>query len=184
MMLAGLIAFLGLMSEGRGGGAGMQDKRIQKRVEVQAPAAEVWQAWSTQAGLETFFAPRARIELRPEGAFDIWFFPDAPKGERGAEDLRILSYLPGEMLSFEWDAPPSMPTVRREKSFVVVQLRALGTDRTEVTLTHLGWKEGEEWQRAFDYFTGAWDVVLGRLQRRFAEGKPIDWKAELGKGGK
>jgi uncharacterized protein YndB with AHSA1/START domain len=85
-----------------------------------------------------------------------------------------LSYLPEEILSFEWNAPPHLPNVRQEKTWVVVQFEAGSTERTRVKLTHLGWGEGEEWDQAFAYFTQAWQVVLGRLTHRFSVG-PIDW---------
>ncbi len=44
----------------------------------------------------------------------------------------------------------------------------------KVHFTQLGWGEGEQWDKVFDYFTEAWDIVLGRLQYRFSAG-PIDW---------
>ena len=47
-----------------------------------------------------------------------------------------------------------------------------------VTLHHVGWGDGGEWDKAYDYFDRAWDAVLANLQKRFAEG-PIDWKPFL-----
>ncbi len=99
---------------------------------------------------------------------------EAPVGSQGGEGLKILSYLPEEMLSFEWNAPSHLPNVRQEKNWVVVQFEAESVERTRVKLTHLGWGEGEEWDQAFAYFTQTWQVVLGRLAHRFSAG-PIDW---------
>ena len=47
--------------------------------------------------------------------------------------------------------------------------------RKNHSLTHDGWGEGDEWDKAFEYFTEAWiDVVLPRLEYRFRVG-PVDW---------
>ena len=152
------------------------DKAIVKRVTVRATVPEVWQCWTTKAGLESFFAPYCSIELWPGKPFEVWFFPDNPPGTRGAEDLELLSFLPQRMLSFEWDAPPHLPEVRRHGNWVVVTFEPSGEDQVVVELTHLGWKQGEQWDQAFSYFERAWDIVLGRFEQRIAEG-PIDWEA-------
>jgi uncharacterized protein YndB with AHSA1/START domain len=88
--------------------------------------------------------------------------------------LKILSFLPEEILSFDWNAPPQFPTVRGQRTWVVVQFFPLDNDKAKVRLTHLGWGEGEEWDKVFQYFKRAWDVVLGRLQHMFVSG-PMDW---------
>jgi uncharacterized protein YndB with AHSA1/START domain len=151
-------------------------KQIAKEVEVEAPLAEVWRVWTTAAGAEEFFAPRARVELEPGGAYELLFMPDNAPGSRGAEDLKVLSYLPMEMLSFDWSFPPSIPSLRGSgaRTWVVVQLSDLGDGRTRVRLNQLGWHEGADWDRGFEYFQEAWDVVLGRLKQRFESG-PVDW---------
>src|SRR5262249_29821112 len=47
-----------------------------------------------------------------------------------------------------------------------------------VTLSHLGWGEGGQWDEAFKYFDNAWGRVLANLEKRFAEG-PTDWTGRL-----
>jgi len=154
------------------------DKRIEKEVVVKATLAEVWHAWTTEEGVRTFFAPAAKVELRIGGAYEMYFVPDAPAGQRGGEGLKVLSYLPMEMLSFDWSFPPSIPSLRDAgaRTWVVVTFAAAGPGQVRVRLTHLGWREGEDWERGYAYFQHAWDTVLARLERRFASG-PIDWSA-------
>jgi uncharacterized protein YndB with AHSA1/START domain len=150
-------------------------KSIEKSITVSAPLSEVWKAWTTLDGVKTFFAPEANIELWPGGPYEIFFFPQNKPGQRGAEGLRVLSFLPERMLSFEWNAPPEFPNVRAEKTWVVVEFSPEGKNQTTVQFTHIGWREGAEWDGAFNYFVDAWDIILGRLARRFSHG-PIDWK--------
>lgn len=153
----------------------IQEKRIRKEITVNASIDRVWKAWTTAKFAVDFFAPKANIELIVGGPYELLFDLDAPVGSQGSEGVKVLSYLPEEMLSFEWSAPPEFPTVRKQRTWVVVQFSALDNGKTRVRLTHLGWREGEEWNKVFEYFKRAWDVVLGRLQYMFVSG-PIDWK--------
>ena len=75
------------------------NRMIQKEVTVAAPVAEIWQAWTTEEGALTFFAPKANVELAIGGRYEMLFDPAAPPGSQGGEGLKILSYLPEEMLS-------------------------------------------------------------------------------------
>lgn len=153
---------------------------VRKEVKVNAPIEKVWNAWTTNEGAMKFFAPKAIIELTPGGRYELYFDLEASKGSRGGEGCRVLSFLPMVMLSFEWNAPPEFPNVRKEQkqkhTWVVVQFYPIARDQTKVRLTHLGWKEGEEWEKVFQYFMRAWDIVLGRLEHMFSTGKPIDWE--------
>jgi uncharacterized protein YndB with AHSA1/START domain len=153
----------------------MLQQMIRKEVVVDASAEAVWKAWTTSEGAVTFFAPQANIKLAVGGSYELYFDPDAPEGSRGSEGLRVLSFLPLEMLSFEWSAPPVYPAVRQgQRTWVVVQFYPLSQNKVRVRLTHLGWREGEEWDKVFQYFKRAWDIVLGRLEHRFSKG-PIEW---------
>ena len=153
---------------------------IRKEVRVNASIEKVWKAWTTNDGATTFFAPKAKIELTLGGSYELYFDLQAPKGSQGGEGCRVLSFLPMEMLSFEWNAPSEFPNVREEQArkhtWVVVQFCPLASEQTRVRLTHLGWREGEEWEKVFQYFLRAWDIVLGRLERMFSTGEPIDWE--------
>lgn len=160
-----------------GAGAGAQaPPPIELTVQVAAPAAEVWSAWTTVEGATTFFARAAEIEPRVDGRYDILFFPANPPGQRGAEGMRILAFEPPQRLMFSWNAPPHLAHARAQRAVVEVRLRPLSEQRTEVELRHFGWGEGEHWQATRAYFAQAWPLVLRRLTHRFAHG-PVDWDA-------
>ncbi len=63
-------------------------------------------------GIVSFFAPDARVEPHVGGAFRIHFDLGAPPGGKGADGRRFMALQPRQMLSFDWNAPPSMPQVR------------------------------------------------------------------------
>jgi uncharacterized protein YndB with AHSA1/START domain len=147
------------------------------RVEatIDAPVSEVWRLWTTSQGAEEFFAQKANIGLAIGGPYEIQFDPrDETSGTKG---LKVLSYVPKEMISFQWNAPTEYPEVRNGGTWVVVQMRPEGAQRTHVTVTHLGWKQGPEWDRAYDHFVQGWGDLMKRLERRVGDG-PIDWNKE------
>ena len=150
------------------------ERAIDKEVVVAAPIEAVWKSWTTKAGIESFFAPEAEIEPRVGGAFHIHVNPFGEPGMKGADDMRFMALQPPKMLSFDWNAPPSLPEIRQQRTFVVVRLADVDGKTTRVTLHHTGWGDGGEWDKTYTYFDRAWGVVLGNLKKRFDEG-PRDW---------
>lgn len=150
------------------------ERAIDKEVLVPAGVDAVWQAWTTNEGLASFFAPEAVVEARVGGPFHIHMDPKAQPGSRGADDMRILAIQPKKMLSFDWNAPPHLPQARQQRTFVIVRLAPVDAKSTRVTLHHTGWGEGGEWDQAYQYFDRAWVQVLGGLKTRFEQG-PKDW---------
>jgi uncharacterized protein YndB with AHSA1/START domain len=154
------------------------ERAIDKSIDIPATLDETWAAWTTREGITSFFAPDAEIDARVGGAFHIHIDPGAPAGSKGADDMRFMALQPKQMLSFDWNAPPSLPEVRAQRTFVVVRFESLADKLTRVTLHHTGWGSGGEWDKAYGYFDRAWGNVLGNLKKRFEQG-PQDWKPWL-----
>jgi uncharacterized protein YndB with AHSA1/START domain len=148
-----------------------------KEVIVKAPQEEVWNAWSTTDGIKTFFAPGGDVRAEVGGPYEIWFMPDAPAGDRGADFMKVLAVEAPRMIAFTWNAPPSIPEIRKNGPWtrVTITLTPMGEAETKVTLVHDRILTGAEWDRYQDYFMKAWDWVLGNLQKRFVEG-PMQWE--------
>ena len=161
-----------------GTAADAAERAIDKAVTVAASLDEAWAAWTTREGITSFFAPDAKIEPRVGGAFEIYFNPYAEPGMKGADGMRYLALQPPRMISFDWNAPPSLPQARLQRTFVVVRFAPLGDKSTQVTLHHTGWGDGGEWDQAYVYFDRAWGNVLDSLKKRFDSG-PLDWSAWL-----
>ncbi|HEY2628106.1 MAG TPA: SRPBCC domain-containing protein [Usitatibacter sp.] len=150
------------------------ERMLQKEVTVKSPLPAVWDAWTTTEGIKTFFAPDGHVEARPDGPFQIYLNPYAEPGMKGADDMHVLAVQPFQMLSYTWNAPPSLPEARKQRTVVIIRFASVSKDETRVTLTQVGWGDGGEWDKAYAYFDKAWDVVLGNLQQRFVTG-PVDW---------
>lgn len=153
----------------------MNERIISGTVICDGAIQDVWQAWTTENGATTFFAPACKIEPQIGGAYEMYFNPDGAPGQKGGEGLTILALQKHKMLSFTWNAPPHIPTVRGQFTSVIIRFDKLNLNQTRCTLFHSGWGDGGEWDEAFEYFSSAWlKVVLPRLVYRFKHG-PIDW---------
>lgn len=136
---------------------------------------KLWPLWSSTAGVTQWLVDEAHIELRPGGAYEVYFLLDSPRGSRGSETCRVLSFIPNRMLSFTWNAPPHLDKTRFQHTWVVVELfdmPALEKDApvaTRVVITHMGWpasgmRDEPQWAETFAYFETAWTGVLNQLE--------------------
>ena len=146
------------------------ERVLRHEVTVAAPVEQVWNAWTTEQGLE-FISAESRVELRIGGPYE-WFLdlpPDAD-GRRGSEGSRVLAWLPRRMLAFAWTFPPDVASLRAtgETTQVVVLFNALDEETTRVRLHAHGWRRGPDWEAGWAYFDAAWAAVLDRLQAHFA----------------
>jgi uncharacterized protein YndB with AHSA1/START domain len=143
------------------------DKQIIKAKILHATRGAVWQKWTTREGLLSFFGKDNKIEITPGGPYEIYFILDNPEGLRGSESCIVLSFVPKEMLSFTWNAPPVFMDMRNavELTWVVLSFREISNDLTEIVLKHVGWPDHPDWVPVYDYFVKAWDVVLNNLEK-------------------
>src|SRR5580704_1110606 len=143
------------------------EKALVIEVVVPAPVGEVWKAFTTSDGLSTWLTPNAVVDLREGGEWTAKF----PGGSTGGGT--ILSFVPEKELVISAVAPDKFPTVRATRTRARFSFEAKGGS-TVVRLTQTGWKEGDEWVRAYEYLTVGNAQLLATLHHRFVSG-PIDW---------
>lgn len=165
---AGVVEVVGPGCALAAGTGDLSPRLIRHELVLAAPPPQVWALWTTNKGLESWFVPRADVELRIGGKFEVLFLLDQPPGLQGSEGCRVLSFLPERMLSFTWNAPPTHPLTRPQHTWVVIELAPEGAG-TRFVLTHLGWPEAGmaqadgPWVATFVYFDAAWAEVLSEL---------------------
>lgn len=149
----------------------LNERSLVVRKVVPATVYDVWWAWTTSEGLASFFAEGSTLDLKIGGAWELYMSVDAPVGSRGSEGCKLLTYVPYEMLCFEWTSPPSIPELRDAGILtrVMVEMKEIGVGYTEVTITHSGFGSGELWDRNDAYFEKAWPHVANNMEKTFAE---------------
>ena len=157
-------------------------RTIHLELVVSATRGQLFRLWMTEEGLGRFFAPRAKIEPRVGGRYEMIFAPELhPEGEdQGTKGARILRLERDRLLVFEWipfvtkkhpsgAGPPVVSAEERNQrpipTWVEVELEDVPgePDRTRVRLTHRGFRSGGAWDEALPYFWRQWGIILGRL---------------------
>ena len=149
------------------------NKALIFEVTIPAPIDEVWKAFTTSEGLSTWLTPGAVVDLRAGGEWTAHY----PGGKTGGGT--ILTFKPKSEIVMSAMAPEWFPRVRADRTTARFEFKAVDKGSTLVRLTQTGWKEGEEWDKAYDYLAGGNAELLQTLHRRFVSG-PIDWAKEWG----
>jgi uncharacterized protein YndB with AHSA1/START domain len=149
------------------------EKALLFETTVPASLDEVWSAFTTSEGLSTWLTPGAVVDLRKGGEWTAHF----PGGATGGGT--IIDFTSKMKIVMSAKAPPMFPHVAAERTTAIWTFESLGEKETRVKLRQTGWKEGEEWDKAYDYLATGNAQLLDTLRRRFENG-PIDWNKEWG----
>ncbi len=144
------------------------EKALRFDVVIAANPANVWQVFTTSAGLSTWLWRDCTVELREGGGWIAHY----PGGKTGGGT--IISFRESHQLVLHAMAPERFPEVRRVGTTAVFDFGPEG-DGTRVTLTQTGWREGKEWDDAYEYLTSGNAQLLEQLYARFEHG-PIKWQ--------
>lgn len=149
------------------------ERALRFEATVPAPLDDVWTAFTTQEGLATWLWRDVRVDLRPGGDWVVLF----PGGKTGGGT--IVSFAPKRRITMAAMAPEQFPEVRAQRTTAVFEFEAVTPDSTKVTLTQTGWKQGREWDEAYEYLATGNATLLQQLHRRFVSG-PLPWPKPQG----
>ena len=137
---------------------------------VDAPPSQVWAAFTTSAGLRSWMAPVAEIDLRIGGRMKTNYNAQGTLDDPQAIENTILAFEPERMLSMKVAAPPvGFPFPNAiQKMWSVVYFQPEGAGRTRVRAVSLGFGPDEESQKMRAFFDKGNAQTLSQLQKRFA----------------
>ena len=137
---------------------------------IEAPTEAVWNAWATGAGLRSWLAPHAEIDLRVRGRMRTNYASKGSLGDATTIENTILSFEPERMLSIQVSkTPEGFPFPNAiQHMWTVMYFEPVGPDRTRVRVVGLGFRADAESQRMRAFFDQGNAMTLQQLQRRFA----------------
>jgi uncharacterized protein YndB with AHSA1/START domain len=145
------------------------DRALRFEVVVPASLDDVWGAFESAEGVQTWLWSTARVDLVPGGDWLVLY----PGGKTGGGT--VLSVDPKRQLAIAALAPEQFPHVRAERTRAVFGFETVDARHTQVTLVQTGWKSGAEWDEAYEYLADGNAQLLAQLYQRFVSG-PIQWK--------
>jgi len=166
-MHRGLVVLLAVLWMG---GVHAQDTGpIVSEAVIEAAPSEVWAVWSTGAGLRTWLAPHAEIDLRIGGLMRTNYNPQGTLGDPSTIENAILSFEPDRMLSIRVvRTPEGFPFATAiQKMWTVIYLDPVDGGLTRIRVVGLGFTSTEESQRMREFFQIGNDATVRQLQDRF-----------------
>lgn len=135
---------------------------------VEGTPAEVFELWTQGEHVIRWFGTGANLDPRVGGIYEIQFGL-RPDGETaGPRENRILSLKPGRALDFEWDMPQFAKELNTKPlpTWVEVRFELYSEEpaKTQIRFSHLGFGEGELWDRCIEFFERGWFDILFRLK--------------------
>jgi uncharacterized protein YndB with AHSA1/START domain len=156
-------------------GRGFSEERILRtEAVVRAPVGEVWKAFTTKEGVQSWMVPVAEVELRVGGTLKTNYNPQARIGDAGTIVHHILSYEPERMLATRFTAPEGAPVSAQlaQATWVVYRFEPVSPQETRVTVTMVGWGDGPVWDASYDFFKRGNEWELQQLVKHFAPQTP------------
>lgn len=149
----------------------LEDTRLVHEGVVEAAVDDVWTAFTTKAGAESWMVAHAEIDLRVGGKMLTHYDPKGKIGDPNTIENTILSFDPKRMLSIKATKPPqNFPLAEAIKSmWTVVYFEEVGPKRTRVTVVGLGYGNDEESKKLRKHFEWGNAYTLKKLQERFAK---------------
>lgn len=162
-----IIAVLAILPNTSGA---QDDNRLVHEGVVNAPVDQVWAAFTTKVGLESWMAAHAEIELKIGGKMRTQYDPKGTIGDAKAIENTILSYEPNRMLSIKaTKAPEAFPFPNAIKNmWTVVYFEAEGGKSTRVREVSMGFGDDDESKKMREFFERGNEFTLQQLQKRFA----------------
>lgn len=155
-------------------------ERVQ-RLEIVIPNVtpeQVWEAVSTSAGLRTFVAPVAEVQMKSGGRYFTNYDPAARIGDPGTVLNTVLTYVPLEMVAIHVRLGTKIfpaSVAEADQLSAIMQIKDLGNGSVRVSEIMTGWQSGEDWDKVYKFFQTGNAYVLGQLYKRFAVG-PRVWR--------
>lgn len=152
-------------------GKRLTDRSITQSALVAGALASVYARFTTAEGVRRFFGVDAAIDMRPGGAYEVFFKrrEEADAVQNSSTGCRVLWYVDNQEVAFEWNAPPyfaSELNLQPLPMWVVVTLSPEpGRQHTLVQVQHHGFGRSALWDRVFEFYVRAWPEILLRLQR-------------------
>jgi uncharacterized protein YndB with AHSA1/START domain len=128
------------------------------QVTIPLPTSMIFAALTDPVQLKGWLCAEATVEPRVGGRYDLTFVGETPFVSHGS----ITRMTPDVEVGFTWGAPPAYADLMNgepPKTNVYVRLQD-SPEGIDVTLEHIGWGSGPQWEEARSWHFHLWDDRL------------------------
>ena len=143
-------------------------RSISFQVQVQGTPDQIFRLWVSPDGIKSFMGSGSNVDPKVGGLYEIDFGLTPDGQAAGPRNNRVLRYMPGSALDFEWTMPVFAEELNVDPlpTWVEIRLEPFGKngDQTLVRFDHYGFGEGPQWDKCYDFFERGWFDILFRLK--------------------
>jgi uncharacterized protein YndB with AHSA1/START domain len=139
---------------------------------INAPAGEVWRAFTTGEGLKSWMATAADVDLRPGGKMRASYKKDAQLGDESTIENTFLVVVPERLMAVRCTKPPANFPFKTafDQVWTVIYFDPVGEKQTRVRCHSLNYGTDEEAKKCREHFDKGNDWTIGKL-KQYAEKK-------------
>jgi uncharacterized protein YndB with AHSA1/START domain len=131
------------------------EKVLRLEFVIPVEKQEAWRLLTTADGWKRWAAPVVSVDFRVGGCILTNYDRNKSIADSGTIRLPILSYLEGEMIILKVILNESFTqTVREQDENLqeVIQIADVGSGKTRVVSSMIGWGTGADWNKTYDFF--------------------------------
>lgn len=118
--------------------------------------------------LTMWLTNKADVEMKEGGKYELFWTPEDPDPTNNSTyGCKVLAVERPFYFSIEWTGNAEQKSFMnnvRPLTNVTVLFSQVDSNKTKVILIHTGWRQGENWEAARQYFTKAWAGALKQLE--------------------
>ena len=153
------------------------ERILVQEVWIEARVADVWEAYTTAEGWMAWAAPKAEVDLRVGGTIRT-AYSGIDLGEEGTNTLRILNYVPNELLTLKADLSKNWPDVMKqdaEKLSNVILFDAISEEWTRIRSFGIGYGDSPEYENLMQFFIAGNEALFVNLKAYLEQGEAQSW---------
>ena len=145
--------------------ANADDSRAVYETEIDAGIDDVWRAFTTNKGLQSWMAPIVEIDLTIGGKIRSNYNPQGEIGDASTIENTILSYDPKRMISLKATKfPKGFPFVDAAKNtWSIFYFTEMSPARTKISVVGLGYTDDPQSRQMREFFATANKRSLDQL---------------------
>jgi len=137
---------------------------------VTAPLNDVWTAFTTKLGQESWMVAHSEVDLKIGGLMQTHYDSNGKIGDSKTIENTILCYEPKRMFSIKVSkVPEGFPFPNAiQQMWTVIYFEPDGPNSTHVRIVSLGFSDNDESKKMRAFFDHGNAFTLKKLQERFA----------------
>lgn len=137
---------------------------------VNAPAADVWKAFTTKEGIESWMAAKASVDVKVMGKMLTTYDKAATLGDEHTIENTIRAYLPEQLLAIQCTKTPKgfQHPEAFQRVWSVVTFEPVNDKQTKVRCVQLNYGDDEASRAVRKHFEWGNPYTLKKLQEHFA----------------